>query len=394
MAFDIEVIDKKIDRAVTAAIPLSETMGGIPVRSYLDMMELAKSIATGTISIRKHLRNSPGDILVLMMQARAMNLEPIGVMNKSYSVNDQLCFESQLIHAAVQKMAPLERRLDADFIGEGPARQCIVTGHLKGEPKPKVYTSPKIVDIKPQNSPLWKTDPDQQLFYYSVRAWSRRWVPDILLGVYSKDEIEDSPEAMQNITPATPTVGDRLRERKDKKASGEGFNTPKITQQMNEVVPDKIIERETVRTENRAAKGEASSGDEAPRETAIERDTPERPGTAREAPSDHQGAQPGARFSSDDPSIAVMQEAQSGSVAATPAQPDKAAAKPRKRTPVAEAKPVEETPMQRGTRLLPGQMTKGQVEELQESIAQELGSLESEQWIALCEARINELKPR
>ena len=48
--------------------------------------------------------------------------------------------------------------------------------------------SPEIGKIQPKNSPLWKTDPDQQLGYYTIRAWARRHRPDVLLGVYDREE--------------------------------------------------------------------------------------------------------------------------------------------------------------------------------------------------------------
>jgi len=70
--------------------------------------------------------------------------------------------------------------------------QCKVTATFKGEDEPQEYTSPKVRDIKVKNSPLWVSDPQQQLGYYSVRAWVRRHCPDVLLGVYAPDEIDPS----------------------------------------------------------------------------------------------------------------------------------------------------------------------------------------------------------
>jgi hypothetical protein len=58
--------------------------------------------------------------------------------------------------------------------------------------------------IEAQNSPLWKNDPDQQLFYYSSRAFCRRHFPDVLLGVYSRDELEDNMPQVAAAEPRMP----------------------------------------------------------------------------------------------------------------------------------------------------------------------------------------------
>ncbi|WP_208734721.1 recombinase RecT, partial [Corallococcus praedator] len=61
-----------------------------------------------------------------------------------------------------------------------------------------------ISQITIKNSPLWKTDPDQQLAYYSGRSWVRRYKPEMLLGIYDVDEMEGvrvGPEAARDVTP-------------------------------------------------------------------------------------------------------------------------------------------------------------------------------------------------
>ena len=55
-------------------------------------------------------------------------------------------------------------------------------------PSPKVRTV-KIKTIKTRNSPLWTQDPEQQLAYYTKRAWARLYCPEVLLGVYAEDEV-------------------------------------------------------------------------------------------------------------------------------------------------------------------------------------------------------------
>lgn len=42
-----------------------------------------------------------------------------------------------------------------------------------------------------RNSPLWVADPRQQLAYLATKRWARLHAPDVMLGVYSVDELQD-----------------------------------------------------------------------------------------------------------------------------------------------------------------------------------------------------------
>ena len=55
-----------------------------------------------------------------------------------------------------------------------------------------------------RNSPLWVSDPRQQLAYLAIKRWSRLYTPDVILGVYTPDEIIEREEL--DVTPAQSTV--------------------------------------------------------------------------------------------------------------------------------------------------------------------------------------------
>ena len=157
-------------------------------------MTFAKMMAISSVAVPKHLRGNPGACLAVVIQAIEWRLSPYAVANKSYSVNDRLAFESQLIQAVILQRAPIKGRLKVHYRGEGAARVCHVSAELK-DGELVDYTSPPFGDITPKNSPLWKSDPDQQHYYYSARALCRRHFPDVLLGIYARDELEDSPRS-------------------------------------------------------------------------------------------------------------------------------------------------------------------------------------------------------
>lgn len=203
----IAAIEGRIDRDAAGAMVLSSEAGGLAFQNMLEVMEFAKMMAVSDVAVRKHLRGNPGACLGVTIQAFEWRMSPFSVANKSYSVNDQLGYEAALIHAVILSRAPIKDRPDHEYSGEGQKRKLRVWAEtLTG--KTVEYESPELGSIKPKNSPLWVNDPDQQLHYYSVRAWCRRHFPDVILGVYAVDEIEGTP--MRDVTPKASGLADRL----------------------------------------------------------------------------------------------------------------------------------------------------------------------------------------
>src|SRR5690606_36314622 len=62
---------------------------------------------------------------------------------------------------------------------------------LKGENEPRVLEL-LMTQGRTRNSTLWVDDPKQQLAYLAIKRWSRLYCPDVILGVYTPDELEQS----------------------------------------------------------------------------------------------------------------------------------------------------------------------------------------------------------
>lgn len=217
-------IAARIDTSITGSLAVSDESGGLSFANVSQVMEFAKMMSVAQIAIPKHLRGNPGACLGVCIQAVEWRMSPFAVANKSYSVNDRLAYEAQLIQAVILQRAPIKGRLKVEYSGEGGARVCRVWAELREQDGGEIveYKSPPFDRITPKNSPLWKSDPDQQQFYYSSRALARRHFPDVILGVYAKDEFEDSrpphvgPERAKDITP----LAERLAARSATPAAG------------------------------------------------------------------------------------------------------------------------------------------------------------------------------
>lgn len=227
---DLERIEAKLDRAAAGAVAISDNMGGIAFTNMAEVMEFSKLLSLSGTAMPKHLRGNPGGCLAVTIQALEWRMSPISVANQSYEVSDKIAYMSQLIHAVVEARAPLQQRLRSRYEGEGDKRKCIVIGHFKGEATPVEYASPEFGKITPKNSPLWKTDPDQQQWYFSVRAFARRYCPDVLLGIYSEDELPETggADTAVDITPKQPAIAGRLQ---GKTKAKRGFSAEHVDQQ-------------------------------------------------------------------------------------------------------------------------------------------------------------------
>ena len=225
-------IQEKISDETTGEIAISATRGGVAFEKIRDLMEVARLMAVSDQAVPKFLRGNVGGCFAVTMQALDWGgFSPFAVARQAYIVNDQIAYMSQMVHALIERNAPLKQRLRAAYEGEGVTRVCVIAGHLKGEVDPLVYRSPEIGNIKPKNSPLWVNDPDQQLFYFASRAWCRRYCPDVLLGVYSKDELEDSYIGADHAKDITPIEGETLAHRLSAKAAAAtGFNAAAIAE--------------------------------------------------------------------------------------------------------------------------------------------------------------------
>lgn len=201
-------IAERIDQRGMDTLAVSSQAGGLAFASASEVMNFAKMMAVANSGVRKHLRGNVGACLAICTQAVEWGMSPFAVANKSYFVNDQIAFESQLVQAVILKRAPIKGRIKFEFTGTGAKRVCRAWARLADDPEEIVeYISPEFGLITPKNSPLWKADPDQQHAYYSGRALCRRHFPDVLLGVYGEDELAPPLPGAANARDVTPARG-------------------------------------------------------------------------------------------------------------------------------------------------------------------------------------------
>lgn len=179
---------------------------------------VADIMASGRATIPQHLRGNTGDCFAVTMQAMQWEMNPFAVAQKTHiSQGGALGYEAQLVNAVVIARAPITTRPDFEFLGnwdkvlgkveerksdkggkyyvatynkadeEGLGVICRAT--IIGETQPR-EVKVMMSQCYPRFSTQWATDPQQQITYVAIRKWARRFAPDVLLGVYTPDELD------------------------------------------------------------------------------------------------------------------------------------------------------------------------------------------------------------
>ena len=180
------------------------------------LTQFAAQMAESRVSIPQHLIGKPADCLAVTMQAAEWGMNPFAVAQKTHLINGTLGYEAQLVNAVITSMSPTTGRLHYDWFGpwervtgkfrtltgksgkpyQAPAWSTEdeagcgvrVWATLRGETEPRVLEL-LLSQATVRNSTLWASDPKQQLAYLATKRWARLYTPDVILGVYTPDEL-------------------------------------------------------------------------------------------------------------------------------------------------------------------------------------------------------------
>jgi hypothetical protein len=167
---------------------------------------MATALSKATLVPKEYLNNIPNCIIALEV-AHRLNASPTMVMQNLYIVHGRPSWSSQFIISAVNscgRFAPLQFHLD----GEGDNWGCYVTTKDKSG---ELLKGPR-VDIKMakaegwygKNGSKWQTMPEMMLRYRAASFFGKLYAPDVLMGMYTQEEVEDI--GAKDVTPRDNTA--------------------------------------------------------------------------------------------------------------------------------------------------------------------------------------------
>lgn len=183
-------------QTITAPADTSRTSAGnlmMDVATMQSLMKVADLMASGRSTVPAHLQKNPADCMAVVMQAMQWGLNPFAVAQKTHIVSGTLGYEAQLVNAVVQTSGTIQGRFHYEYKGAPGSIECRVGAVIKGESEITWNEWLSEAKVTTKNSPLWKTNPRQQMGYLQVKNWARLYCPGAILGVYSPDEF-DQPQ--------------------------------------------------------------------------------------------------------------------------------------------------------------------------------------------------------
>jgi hypothetical protein len=168
----------------------------------------------------EHLRGKPSLCLAVTMRAMQWKIDPFALALETYQASQGgvIAYQAKAFVMALKQCAGI--RLQYEFLGslervnesvKSARGNVIAPRTYKGDRRVRAYAtvdgieldyvSPPYDEITIKNSPLWHSDPDQQLTYYAARGWVRRHEPGVMMGAYSVDEADAMQEEMRDVTP-------------------------------------------------------------------------------------------------------------------------------------------------------------------------------------------------
>lgn len=198
--------------------------------AMVQMHKIAECMASGVSTVPRHLQGNPSDCLAVVMQAAQWRMNPYSVAQKTHLVSGNLGYEAQLVNAVVSSSTKIQGSFGYEWYG--PWERVIGKFTTKTSSKGNTYqapawspkdeegcgikvsatlrgeSSPRTLDLllsqaQVRNSTLWASDPKQQLAYLAVKRWARLYAPDVILGVYTPDEMDDTkPQQERSVNEA------------------------------------------------------------------------------------------------------------------------------------------------------------------------------------------------
>lgn len=197
---------------------------------------LAKSSWTPKHLVGRTDQETVATCIGLVSMAQKWNMSAQMVAGETYSVHGKIGFQGKLYAALAQAHGGLIDGLQVIYDGAGDKMAAVVYGsdHRLTEAdkqllrdyvrtgKAEAATDLQLNGVKAirivvgqvkTDQKMWTSDPEQKLFYTGATKWCRRFLPDLVLGAVSVEDIERIEFVQRqpvDTKPRTDVLADRL----------------------------------------------------------------------------------------------------------------------------------------------------------------------------------------
>jgi hypothetical protein len=193
--------------ALTTTQPTGSVFSGI--QAFEDAQRIAKALASSTL-IPPQFQGQQGfaNCLVALEIANRMRMSPFQVMQNLHIIHGRPSWSSQFIIGLINgcgRFSPLRY----DITGKGDTLACtaVATELRTGEELrgPEVTMAmAKREGWSTKSGSKWQTMPDLMIRYRAAAFWGRLYIPELLVGIQSQEEVVDiEPVTVKSELPKT-----------------------------------------------------------------------------------------------------------------------------------------------------------------------------------------------
>lgn len=161
--------------------------------SFEHAQRVAKMLSTSDL-VPAQFKGKIENCIIALNMAGRIGADPLMVMQNLYVVHGKPAWSSQFLVATINasgKFSPLRYEEDKD---DGGRCRAVATDKETGEKCEGVWVSMNMAAAEgwsTKSGSKWKTMPQLMMRYRAATFFTRQFAPEVSMGIYTKEEIED-----------------------------------------------------------------------------------------------------------------------------------------------------------------------------------------------------------
>lgn len=158
---------------------------------------MSRALSESTI-VPKEYQKNPSNCLIAIEQAQRLHVSPLMVMQNLYVIQGRPSWSSKFLIAAINASGKFDQPLKfKEEQKNGKPWACTAWTTLNGEIIEGMTVDMDIAKAEgwlDKNGSKWKTMPQLMLRYRAASFFSSLNCPEVTMGIYTQEEVEDMPE--------------------------------------------------------------------------------------------------------------------------------------------------------------------------------------------------------
>ena len=204
-------------------VPLSHPMATMLNAALYTNLKRAAATLSKSQFVPQRFRDHPEDVFVALHMSHRLGADPLLILQNLYVVHGEPGWKSQFVIAQANASGKLSDPIAFDTAGEGEGMSVTASATMKATGK----TISATVDMKMAKAEGWTKNtkyqsmPEHMLCFRSAAFLVRRYLPEVMLGMQTMEELEDVAVAVpKDITDQVervdgPALVDQVKRKSD-----------------------------------------------------------------------------------------------------------------------------------------------------------------------------------